>query len=230
MPTLDRIASFDERSRDYGVRRLIPAPVPRKKRVWTVRSTPLDQGAEGACVGFGWSGELAATPVIYDVDDRFAFNLYRAAQAEDRAMGNNWTDGASVLAGAKACAKAGYVKQYHWAFTTDEVIDALIRKGPLVLGINWYESMYETQAWPGGAHVIDVHGRLAGGHCILANGYVPDYTGLGEVVVLTNSWGPGWGNTTGSALLRRSDLTRLLNEQGEACVASDVPPRPVGGV
>jgi hypothetical protein len=224
-PKLDRVAAFDERNRSYGVRQLIPTMVPRRKRVWRVRSTPLDQGSEGACVGFGWTAELAATPVIYPVDDRFAFTLYRLAQTEDRAMGNNFDGGASVLAGAKACVNQGYVKQYHWAFTVDEVIDAVIRKGPVVLGINWYESMYTTQPWPDGAHVVDVHGRLAGGHCIVANGYVPDYPGLGEVVVLTNSWGPGWGNGTGSALLRRADLERLLAEQGEACVATDVPPR-----
>lgn len=226
MPKLDRIANFDERSRDYGVRALFATPVVRRKRVWKVRPAPLDQGREGACVGFGWSAELASTPIQHQVDNGSAFELYRQAQAEDRAMGHRWPEGASVLAGAKACAKQGLVVRYHWAFGVDDVLDALVRKGPVVLGINWYDGMYTTRPLHEGAHVVQVSGRIVGGHCILANGYLPDYPGIGEAVVLTNSWGAGWGDRTGSALLRRADLERLLAEQGEACVATDGP-RPV---
>lgn len=223
MPKLDRIAHFDERSRQYPVRALLSGDIRRTKRVWKVRAVPLDQGREGACVGFGWSAELASTPIIRPVDNQYALDLYRRAQAEDRAMGHNYPEGASVLAGAKACARSGLVTAYHWAFGVEDVIAALVRKGPVVLGINWYEGMYRTRVLPEGAHLVEVGGELAGGHCIVANGYLPAYAGLGEVVVLTNSWGAAWGDRTGSALLRRVDLERLLREDGEACVATEAP-------
>lgn len=216
MPKLDRIPHFDERSRNYGVRSLFGTAAPvRRRRVWRVREVPLDQGQEGACVGFAWAGELAATPVQDQVSDAYARDLYVKARAEDRDMGNFWPEGASVLAGVKALVAEGKVSKYYWAFGADQVIDTLVRKGPVVLGINWYDGMYSPRL-----DLCEVSGAVVGGHAIMCNGYIPNHRDYGEVVVLTNSWGPLWG-TNGSAFLRVTDLDRLLREDGEACVPTD---------
>ena len=59
--TLDWRPSFDERSKKYGIRALLSSSVKREARYWE-EGTVLDQGAEGACVGFGWMAELLASP------------------------------------------------------------------------------------------------------------------------------------------------------------------------
>ncbi|MGG7377295.1 hypothetical protein ACQ7B2_00300, partial [Escherichia coli] len=82
--TLDRIPAFDERSRLYPIRALIPRQVTRTKRIWGVPPDVLDQQAEGACVGFGWAAELAAAPVMANelpgaptINNPYARDLYQ---------------------------------------------------------------------------------------------------------------------------------------------------------
>lgn len=220
LPILDRKPHFDERSRNFAVSSLFREEIRPRKRVWTARKTPLDQGSEGRCVVFGWGGELACTPYKYEVSDRWCNQEWPHVQLEDRKMGNNWADGASVLAGAKAMQTDKKVRYYAWAFGIDDVIQTLMRKGPVVLGINWYDSMYYTNK----DGFVDVSGPLVGGHCILANGFIPNYQGVGDVVVWTNSWGPSYG-VNGRGFIRVSDLDRLLQEDGEACIPTDLPVR-----
>lgn len=187
--------------------------------MWTVLPEPLNQGDEGACVGFAWSHELAAAPVeVRPIDDAYAFRLYALAQAADRAMGNSWPEGASVLAGAKACAAEGLISEYRWAFSVAEVVDTILGHGPVILGIPWLSGMYDTG--PGG--LVQVTGSEVGGHAIMAMGYLPDYQGHGEVIAWQNSWGPGYG-LRGIGYIRLPDLAALLAQQGEACVPTDTP-------
>lgn len=225
MPQLGRHPHFDDRSRSYPIRTLLPARALRTARIWDVLGPfPLDQQAEGACVGMGWSAELAADPVVIPVPDvSFAFRLYELAREQDRLMGNYWGDGASVLAGAKAAAAKGWVAQYRWAFSIDDVIDTLVAHGPVVLGVPWFSDMYRTDA----NGLVKVGGDLVGGHCLLAYGYLPG-TDHGPVVLLLNSWGDSYG-IHGRASIKVDDLARLLADDGEACIAVDqlpAPPRP----
>lgn len=222
-PVLDRIPSFDARSRSFPVRALIGTALKRRKRVWTPRREPLDQGPDGACVGFSWSHELACTPVKRPVDYDTAMHLYERAREFDRAAGHNWPAGASILAGAKAAKAEGLISTYYWAFGIEDVIDALVQRGPVVLGVNWYDGMFSTDR----NGLISVTGSFAGGHAILAHGYWPQHPQIGEdVIVVQQSWGPGFG-LGGRAFFRVTDLARLLGESGEACVPRDIRPEPV---
>lgn len=218
LPVLNRIPHFDEASRQYPIRRLLGEPIQKTKRVWTPRMLPLDQGREGRCVIFGWGAELACTPHRYVVTNDWCNQKWPLVQAEDRKMGNNWSDGASVLAGAKTMRNLGTVRYYGWGFGIQDVLQTLMRKGPVILGINWYESMYRTNR----QGLVSVHGDLVGGHCIMANGYIPQHPTFGEVVVWTNSWGSDYG-VNGRGFIRVEDLTRLLREDGEACIPTDMP-------
>jgi len=188
----------------------------RRKRVWSTPSEPFDQGNEGACVGFGWAGELSATPHRHPNTNATARTIYALARQRDRAMGNNWPEGASVLAGAKTCLEEKLITAYHWAFGIDDVIDALIVKGPVVLGLPWYEGMYETD----NKGLVDVSGPFVGGHCIVAVGYWPNHPDFGEVVKWRNSWGLSYG-IDGDGYIKTSDLAILLGKQGEACIPTD---------
>lgn len=214
--TFDWRPVFDERSRDFPIRAVLPRK-PRYRRSWKPGRV-LDQGAEGACVGHGWAHEALASPVRVDLarlprakgaevdPQRFAFQVYRMARRIDEWPGEAY-EGTSVLAGCKIMKQFGLVKEYRWAFSVEDVRDAILYVGPAVLGVNWYSGMYSA---PHGN--LNVHGSLVGGHCILAIAYDPN-----RGFLLQNSWGADWG-VSGLAWISIADMRRLLSESGEACV------------
>lgn len=205
-PRLDRLVQFDERSRKFPVRALVP--VKRRSYTWSIYAR-LNQGSEGACVGFSWAHELAARPSVNMVDDDLArMGIYREAQKIDEWPGEQY-EGTSVLAGAKVVQKHGFMKEYRWCFGLDDMIQAVGHVGPVVLGINWYESM--SVPFPDG--FIQVAGGVVGGHAILAF----SVSNHSRYFRLHNSWGEGWGDK-GTCKVRFEDMERLLHEQGEACV------------
>lgn len=215
---------FDKRSKKYPVRELLWANPRRVDRVWEIGPI-LDQGREGACVGFGWTAQTLASPFSTDPNilnprepNQFALHVYKSAQKIDEWPGENY-DGTSVLAGAKTMKRLNLIGSYGWAFSVDEVIDAIIARGPVVLGIPWYDSMYSA---PHG--VVKVSGSQVGGHCILAIGFraaSPNFDGRPSVL-LQNSWGPSWG-INGVAEIEVEELAKLLKTHAEACLPLDGP-------
>ncbi len=220
----------DPRSRLFGIRAAIGDHVARKYVSWQPHKIRLDQQAEGSCVGFGWTAEMMARPavvggksgIIAGIDpNEFARALYHRAQVLDDWPGEDY-EGSSVIAGAKAVQEGGYISGYRWAFGIDDVIDALITSGPVVIGIPWFDSMYETR--PSG--LVEVDGSLVGGHCITLTAYHPGirlfregWTNRFEVVKWRNSWGRGYGRA-GDGYVKVEDLAELLDSQfsAEACV------------
>lgn len=199
---------FDERSKLYPIRALVGADPELRYKLWA-KGAVLDQGVEGACVGFGWSAELSASPKrVGGVTDDSARNLYHRARQLDDWEGEDY-EGTSVLAGAKAVQELGFLTEYRWAFGLNDVLGALSWTGPVVLGVNWYEGMME----PDSKNYIHATGQVVGGHCILARGISVKR----QRVLLRNSWGTTWGQD-GNCYLSFDDLAKLLSEYGEACV------------
>jgi len=204
---LDRIVHFDEKSREYPIRTLVATKKPRSY-TWKVNSW-LDQGSEGACVGFSWSHELAGRPKeVVGVTNLTARAVYQRAQQIDEWDGESY-EGTSVLAGAKTIQEMAYMKEYRWAFGLDDLILAVGYQGPAVLGVNWYKSMYDIDS----KGFIRVEGDLLGGHAIVCNGV----SIKGQYFTLHNSWGIDWG-INGECKISFDDMRRLLAEQGEACI------------
>lgn len=207
---LDRVVQFDEKSRDYPIRALVGAQKPRSYS-WAC-SVTLDQGSEGACVGFGWTHEKAAKPVpVSGMTNALALDTYHLAQTLDEWPGESYS-GTSVLAGVKAGQQQGYYGEYRWAFGLDDVVLSLGYRGPVVLGIPWYDGMY-TPVLKDSDYWVSVTGAKVGGHCILARAVNVQQ----RFVVLHNSWGSDWGRN-GDARIGFDDLDRLLHEDGEACI------------
>src|ERR1035437_470232 len=199
-----------------------PTPVPPKPTptgdIINGVTVLQDQGQEGECVGFGWSDYLASNPRPSNIvveplgsnsENATAEKLYVLAQQFDGSPPDEQS-GASTTGGAQAAQKLGFISAYHWATTVAEV-EASIRAGlNVVTGINWYDGMMNTDA----AGFVHVTGAVAGGHEVVWHGVAGD----GSWFQFRNSWGP-WGlNNTGDGRLSRADLTRLLSEQGDACV------------
>lgn len=205
-PRLDRLPEFDEASRRFGVRELLPQAPPRSY-TWACK-TWLDQGQEGACTGFSWGHLAAARPRPRAMDNAGAEAIYHRARQLDQYPGEDY-EGSSVLGAAKACVDFGYITSYHWAFSVDELAHAVGYVGPAVLGINWYAGMAQTND----AGFVEATGALLGGHAILCNGVDVKRRSFR----LHNSWGPQWG-VAGECLVSYADIDRLLHEQGEAAI------------
>jgi Papain family cysteine protease len=214
---LDRVYEHDERSlRDYPIRKLALDPPMTKS--WDV-DVWLDQGNDGACVGFGFAHELNAYPDRIPCDTSCAFDIYHTSQRIDDWPGEDY-EGTSVLAGAKTLTSDGYYTNYFWAETEEDMARAVSHTGPVVIGIDWYNGMFDPDA----DGFIHPTGGVAGGHCILVKGIDVE----GGYYILHNSWGRSWGDN-GTAKLSRTDMDYLLRNWGEVCLpvrASIVDPAP----
>lgn len=223
---LDRLPSFDERSRSFPIREVIPTDL--RSVAW--RCDPrLDQGQEGACVGYGWSHELAAVPaVVTGVTNQFAReHVYWEAQKIDEWDGGAYPgaspqyEGTSVLAGAKVVQGLGLMDEYRWAFGLDEAMRAISHAGPIVVGTYWLDSMFDPR--PSGLLEVDTGSGIAGGHCYMVrglrlSGYLKGEGYLKQPLIrMRNSWGVGWG-LDGDAFMKASDFSTLLSMEGEVCV------------
>ncbi len=227
--TFDWTPRFDERSRGFAVGPVVGAQ-PDVEKLWRA-GVLIDQGSEGACVGFGWTGEASASPApdrgfTGREGNKYALSYYNRCKEIDEWAGVDYS-GTSVLAGAKVGKERGHHREYRWCFGIDDVRKAVIAEGPVVLGIPWHQGMYQTTDHG----LVTVKGRRVGGHCILVTGYNPNLRmvvdGKAERIRafrLRNSWGDGWGRLdpstnrrNGNGWIRYDDLSRLL-DGGEACV------------
>lgn len=231
-PRLDRIYQEDWRSLNYSVtKRLEAVPPGYPSRSWAI-DVWLDQGKEGACVGFGFSHELRADPqVVNGITNQYAReHVYWEAQKIDDQPGGSYPganpvyEGTSVLAGAKVLTNAGFYSAYHWALSLEEMALGVGKVGPAVIGVNWYNNMFNVDR--GG--FIHPSGGIAGGHCILVRGVnvierpMQTHHTWAQIdqrksyFTLHNSWGQSWG-VNGEAKITFADMQKLLNAQGDVC-------------
>lgn len=207
---LDCLPAFDERSRAFLVRDLLSPSDPIVTKIWPL-NVQLDQGNEGACVGFGFAHELAAEPVpVEGVTNERARGIYHRAQQLDEWPGTRY-EGTSVLAGAKACEESGAIAAYFWATSAIEVAQAISNIGPVVIGVNWHQGMETTD--PEG--FIFPTGPVRGGHCVCLHGV--DVDGDSVWFEGRNSWGKSWG-AVGGFRIWLADLQTLVESGGAFCV------------
>jgi hypothetical protein len=207
---LGRLEQFDVRSRSFP----IVGRGPRKLRGYTWSCKPrLDQGREGACVGFAIAHELAARPApVPAADTALAKVIYRAAQRIDPWPGEDY-EGTSVLAGAKVAHRLGWFDEYRWAFGVEDLAYGVGHNGPAVLGLPWYEGMRRTDS----RGFVHPTGRQIGGHAILCNAV----SAREETFTLHNSWGRRWGaggkdGAGGTCRVSFDAMDKLLRNRGEA--------------
>lgn len=181
----------------------------------------LDQGSDGACVGFGTSGELAAEPEsVKDISNTFALQFYHDAQRIDEWPGEDY-EGTSVLAGAKVAVNRGYYSSYLWADNEADMARTVSNYGPVIIGIDWYDGMMD----PDTKGFLHPTGNVVGGHCVVVIGIDAE----NGFYTIRNSWGQYWG-INGEAKISRADMATLISANGDVCkpvrVSLDPEPTP----
>lgn len=210
---MGRIAAPDARDAAHLMAAHLPPPELATLATPTYRywqpGPNLDQGQTSECVAFSFEGWLNASPTR-TLDGPTPQAIYDRAQQLDE-WHDHPHDGTSVRAGAKVMAEQGRIGEYVWGQTLDDVVHWLLLKGPVVIGIPWYEAMFD----PDRHGFVTPGGAVAGGHALLVTGA----NRLARVVRVRNSWGPDWG-INGNCLMRFDVLDRLLFQEGGECVGA----------
>lgn len=180
-----------------------------------------DQGESSMCVSYGGMRYLTSNPVV---NVPFGFlDLYMDCLRNDEWDGEDLEGGTSVRALFKVLRRRGYIKEFKWAFSAEPVIDHLLTTGPVVIGTLWSPKM--AQVTDDGYITVDRRLQTADGHCVCLHGANRRRRNrdrsIGAVRGM-NSWGKSWGPDGGRFWLSFNDLDKLIRQDGEACVATEV--------
>lgn len=230
---LGRHVNHDPRSLQYPFSARPEAAAPVVAKEWQRQSPVFDQGNLGSCTGNageGWEATDNAVRVgMAKKVEPDAVQLYSDATKIDPYQGtypptDTGSDGLSI---AKVLKTRGVIDQYTHGLSINDLKTA-IQTTPVMLGIPWYQGMFNPDA----RGVVSISGNVAGGHEILCVGYDADGSlGYPAPFKFTNSWGMGWG-VAGYFFMTEATVTRLLSEQGDVTVlhavggSPPIPPQP----
>jgi Papain family cysteine protease len=193
-----------------------PPPGPGSAHAWQ-DNIQLDQGQTNHCVGFGWAawGDCAPVEDTYQNADGNA--IYYQCKTVDGQPGLE--NGSSVRSGAKVMQGRGRLGAYVFGSTTGDIKQWVTSHGPVVIGSDWTQDMFQPDA----DGIVRPTGLVKGGHCYLLLGYDPD-TDLFE---FDNSWGTSWG-VGGRFFMSAADFDALVVQtpNGEACAGLELPVSP----
>ena len=210
---------WDERDQDHLMishlkRDLAGVAVPAEK-VWQIGPI-LDQGREGACVGYAWRAWMNAKPIANKPERLIqARDIYLQAQLIDEFPGQEPTvSGTSVRAAAKIMVRERHLGEYVWSGSADEILTWVRTKGPLVFSTRWFDSMYEPDA----NGYVYPKGKVVGGHALCMFGVDEN-----DDARIQQSWGQDHG-IDGCIKMSRKALSYLVS-QGyvSACAAAQIP-------
>lgn len=204
--------------------------VNRKLDLYKPYIPKYDQGAEGACVGFGFSWMMSImNRRFYD-----AQWLYTEAQLVDPFHDTPPGSGTTSDAGAQVLISRGhrriwgghsmapriaegiaFVRWAHHLNAVDELRTQISKGIPFGLGINWYSNFdqpkwSEANGWVIGEGDL---GWLRGGHFICGYGASDDK----EMFYLVNSWGMDYPLVK----IPYRTVERMIQEDGDAAVITD---------
>lgn len=180
-----------------------------QEREWAIGPI-LNQLRVPQCAAFAWEQFLQSEPIPTLTGPPPA-DLYQAAQQIDGIAGAH--DGTTVRAVAKVLDQRGYLGNYVWGQSADELARFVLTRGTVVVGTSWLREMF----YPDANHCLHVNGDHVGGHAYLIYGY----SSARRAFRLANSFGTEWGDG-GSAYLAFDDMQRLFMDFGEICSAIEI--------
>jgi hypothetical protein len=255
---MGRVAPPDrDHDADYLMARALPsaaarlADPPPSKKSWSLPASMLrHQGATGTCTEHGAYELVVAAPIATRAPARLwpQFSAYREYILDDEWPANDGEAtgpdsglqfGSSVRAAMRWLVAKGYASGYAWAFHRAPASLWVRTRGPVVLGVNWYESMFNLTSE--GIAKIAPTTTLAGGHSFAWIG-ADERRGLDLFANSWDRWGisrrafsarPGTvtlGSTPpeqrGFFMMAAEDTERLISEDGEAATTTETRWRP----
>lgn len=233
---LGRKHAPDERDRKFGMRLLLDplreTYFPRGLAEGTRHYRPgkvLDQGRTGTCVAHGWTSKMHAAPIMQQLPVS-PYDLYRKIVQVDEWFDNDseatapdagLQSGTSVRAGAKVLQAMGYLQNYLWAESVEDVRAwHLAGFGGCVIGVNWTAAMFQTDL----DGFVNYTGSIQGGHCVVTTGWndkVRHNGKLGRALRCQNSWSVQFGEK-GRFWISEGDLAKLMQDAGEVCASTEI--------
>jgi C1A family cysteine protease len=225
MPALGRIASpVDMRDHNFLAAAIAPVPSSSLTRKRHFVPPAWDQGSTPQCVAYSGLMLLQAGHVRNKaVAASNAQGFYDACQDVDGFPRPH--DGSTIRAAMKVLQAQGYVEEYRWAYTVQDVAQWILTVGPAHLGTVWLNSMFDVTSYRGNKWIAwDANSGLAGGHAYLPFGVdlnkrCPD--GATGAFEMQNSWGESWSDK-GRAWLSFKVMAALLAEDGEAACPREI--------
>lgn len=204
--TLDASAQSDPRNASYRVRELLASNAATDSRKWPC-AVRLNQGKEGACVGFALTQWLATAPgPIVNGTNEAARQLYYDIKCTDQWRG----EGTRIENGLALLKARAIISTYYWCQSAYEMRQTVIQLGPLVCKIPVFDGMYR----PDFAGRIRPTGKINGWHAILLN----EYDASWDRNWFVNSWGKRHGRR-GRVWMTSADCQTLLNIGATAAYA-----------
>jgi len=189
----------------------VPAPPSTTLTEWVDPEEILDQADTNHCVGFSaaqWGNTL---PINDKFTDQDGHDIYYECKVIDGEPGQE--NGTDLRSQAKALKNRRRLGIYAFAASVDEVVAWIQQKGPVVMGTDWLENMFD----PNAKGFVDVRGAVAGGHAYVANGY----DSADDSLLFINSWSAGWGDN-GHFKMYKADMEKLFVDYGEALIAVEL--------
>jgi hypothetical protein len=200
-----------------------PAPPELRRRAWWRQGWWGDQKTTSQCVIYSWLHALHDGPLTPKEKLRLRAApkplaaptpLYQEGQAIDGTPTWDVDSGLTCNAGAQVMKRHGWIGEYRWAETVDEVVNHLLVAGPVLIGAWWYDSMFDVG--PDGKMEMD--GALAGGHQWVMSAVDLDRERFDN----KNSWNRSWGRR-GMFYSSFRQVERMLAEGAEICCYRELP-------
>lgn len=211
---LGRHINHDPQSRRYTATGAVQLVSVRHQSI----GLPLDQGNIGSCTANALIGCLNTQPnhpAHGPWTEKGAIRLYKRETANEGEPYPPNDPGGSGLEVCKAAVQLGMIRSYQHAFSVEEALAALVN-GPVITGVNWYDSFDRPSTSPkgfGSLVTIASGAQVRGGHEIMADEIdVED-----KLVGFMNSWGTAYG-VQGRFYMSWDTWARLLAESGDVTV------------
>lgn len=191
------------------------------KKSWT-NKIRLDQQREGACCGFSFVGFINSAPKMHNFDSAYAFQLYHEITENDEFAGDwqSGQEGTSIRSSAKRVQARGFIKNYAFTSTIQEIVTWILNRSPVVMGIPWYSG--QDHPTKDNGYRAEATGRLRGFHAIVVDRVVWGVEGEANRVGFANSWGTEYGQL-GRAWFAERDLETLFaHPDSTACTAVEI--------
>lgn len=217
---LGRRPSKDARDQDFLIPKRAAAAKQITARTWYSKGV-LDQGNSSRCVAYSGAKYLTTAPVMNRPLD--PVELYRDCQRNDEWRGEDY-EGTSVRALFKVFKARGLVSGYQWAFDVETIVNHVLTTGPVVVGTLWDADLSNPDKFGYIAPGPDIEHEQAGHAWLIigANRKRRNPDGTIGAARMIQSWGDSWGPHHGRAWITFENLDKLIQFDGEACVATEV--------